>query len=76
MREIPGMTSITLNVNRERTNVILGREIKVLWGQAYITDYIGNVKYQISPLSFYSGQPGTDRKFIWTGFGVRRTSRK
>ena len=57
MREIPGMTSITLNVNRERTNVILGREIKVLWGQAYITDYIGNVKYQISPLSFYQVNP-------------------
>lgn len=55
--EIPGMTSITLNVNKERTNVILGREIKVLWGQEYITDYIGNVKYQISPLSFYQVNP-------------------
>lgn len=37
--------------------MILGREIKVLWGQAYITDYIGNVKYQISPLSFYQVNP-------------------
>ena len=55
--EIPGMTSITLNVNKERTNVILGREIKVLWEQEYITDYIGNVKYQISPLSFYQVNP-------------------
>ena len=55
--EIPGMTSITLNVNKERTNVILGREINVLWGQEYITDYIGNVKYQISPLSFYQVNP-------------------
>lgn len=57
LAEIPGMTSITLNVNKERTNVILGREIKVLWGQGYITDYIGNVKYQISPLSFYQVNP-------------------
>lgn len=57
LSEIPGMTSITLNVNKERTNVILGREIKVLWGQRYITDYIGNVKYQISPLSFYQVNP-------------------
>ena len=55
--DIPGMTSITLNVNRERTNVILGREIKLLWGQEYITDYIGDVKYQISPLSFYQVNP-------------------
>lgn len=54
---IPGMTSITLNVNKERTNVILGREIQVLWGQGHITDYIGNVKYQISPLSFYQVNP-------------------
>ena len=51
------MTSITLNVNREHTNVILGREVKVLWGQGYITDYIGNIRYQISPLSFYQVNP-------------------
>ena len=57
LAEIPGMTSITLNVNKERSNVILGREINVLWGQEYITDYIGNVKYQISPLSFYQVNP-------------------
>ncbi len=57
LRKIEGMTSITLNVNREQTNVILGREIKVLWGQSYITDKIGNVEYQISPLSFYQVNP-------------------
>ena len=57
LRKIDGMTSITLNVNRERTNVILGREIKLLWGPPYITDTIGNVKYQISPLSFYQVNP-------------------
>ena len=57
LAEIPGMTSITINVNTERTNVILGREILPVWGQTYITDYIGNVKYQISPLSFYQVNP-------------------
>ena len=57
LRKIPGMTSITMNVNRERTNVILGREVKLLWGRAYITDTIGNIKYQISPLSFYQVNP-------------------
>lgn len=55
--KIPGMTSITLNVNRERTNVILGSEVKLLWGQMYITDGIGDVSYQISPLSFYQVNP-------------------
>lgn len=55
--EIEGMTSITFSVNQENTNVIMGNEIHLLWGQAYITDYIGNVKYQISPLSFYQVNP-------------------
>jgi len=55
--EIPGMTSITLSINKENTNVIMGKEIKPLWGQGYITDYIGNVKYQISPLSFFQVNP-------------------
>ena len=55
--EISGMTSITISVNKAKTNVIMGNEIKLLWGQTYITDYIGNVKYQISPLSFYQVNP-------------------
>ena len=55
--KIPGMTSISLNVNKERTNVILGKEIINLYGPGYITDFIGNVKYRISPLSFYQVNP-------------------
>lgn len=57
LAKIEGMTSITFNINRENTNVIMGNEIRPLWGQEYITDYIGNVKYQISPLSFYQVNP-------------------
>lgn len=57
LTELEGMTSITLSVNRERTNVIMGKEIRCLWGQEFITDYIGTVKYQISPLSFYQVNP-------------------
>lgn len=57
LRELPGMTSITVNVNKTRSNVILGEEIRVLWGQAYITDKIGDISYQISPLSFYQVNP-------------------
>ncbi len=62
LRQISGMTSITLNVNRERTNVILGSEIRLLWGQPYITDQIGDVKYEISPLSFYQVNPKQTEK--------------
>ena len=57
LRTIRGMESITLNINREQTNVIMGREIKLLWGQPYIEDTIGNVRFRISPLSFYQVNP-------------------
>ena len=62
LTELEGMTSITLSVNRERTNVIMGKEIRCLWGQGYITDYIGTVKYRISPLSFYQVNPAQTEK--------------
>ena len=62
LTELEGMTSITLSANRERTNVIMGKEIRCLWGQGYITDYIGNVKYRISPLSFYQVNPAQTEK--------------
>ena len=60
--EIPGMTSITINVNKKRSNVILGKEICLLWGQEYITDRIGDISYQISPLSFYQVNPMQTQK--------------
>lgn len=54
---IDGMTSITLSPNTRQTNVIMGDSYQILWGQGYITDYIGNIRYQISPLSFYQVNP-------------------
>ena len=55
--EIPEMTSITINVNKKRNNVILGDQLRLLWGQSYITDSIGDISYQISPLSFFQVNP-------------------
>ena len=52
-----GMTSISYSINTDKTNVILGNKVVTLWGQDYITDYIGDVRYQISPLSFYQVNP-------------------
>ena len=60
--EIPGMTSITINVNKKHSNVILGEEIRLLWGQEYITDRIGDISYRISPLSFYQVNPMQTQK--------------
>ena len=51
------VTSISVSINREKTNVIMGSRIVNLYGPGYITDYIGNVKYRISPLSFYQVNP-------------------
>ncbi len=59
---IPGMTSIMLNSNLEKTNVIMGKDLKVLWGTEYIEDLIGDVRFRISPLSFYQVNPRQTQK--------------
>ena len=64
--EIPGMTSISVNINREQTNVILGSKVENLYGPGYINDYIGTVKYRISPLSFYQVNPVQTEKLYGT----------
>lgn len=66
LREIPGMTSISLNCNTKRNNVILGEEVFLLWGEEVISDFIGEVRYQISPLSFYQVNPVQTRKLYET----------
>lgn len=66
LKKLPGMTSIMLNVNVRKTNVILGEQVLRLWGKEYITDYIGEVKYQISPLSFYQVNPVQTKKLYET----------
>ncbi len=63
---IPGMTSLTLNVNQKNTNVILGDEIIPVRGQTYITDKIGDISYRISPLSFYQVNPVQTEKLYRT----------
>lgn len=63
---IPGMTSITVNVNMEKTNVIMGKEILPVWGQGYITDMIEDIRYRISPLSFYQVNPVQTEKLYKT----------
>ena len=57
LKEIEGMTSIIVNTNTDKTNKILGLHCETVWGQDYIEDYIGDIKYQIGPLSFYQVNP-------------------
>ncbi|OIJ14145.1 23S rRNA (uracil-5-)-methyltransferase RumA [Anaerobacillus arseniciselenatis] len=56
-KKLPNVTAIVQNVNTKRTNVIFGEETKVLWGEEYIYDTIGNVKFAISARSFYQVNP-------------------
>ncbi len=54
---LPGMTSVSININTTRGNVILGEETRVLSGQGFITDKIGDIRFRISPESFYQVNP-------------------
>lgn len=68
---IKGMTSVSVSINTERTNVIMGKEIYTLWGDPVISDTIHvrdmrkerypftgkELTFCISPLSFYQVNP-------------------
>ena len=54
---IPGFKTLVVNVNREKTNVILGKENRVIYGEGKINDYIGDLVFEISPLSFFQVNP-------------------
>ncbi|MGG4490901.1 23S rRNA (uracil(1939)-C(5))-methyltransferase RlmD [Metabacillus idriensis] len=55
--QFPAIKSIVQNVNPKRTNVIFGDKTTVLWGEEYIYDYIGDIKFAISARSFYQVNP-------------------
>ena len=55
--KIKGMTSIALNINKEKTNVILGDKVINLYGKGFITDVIDDLTFRISPLSFFQVNP-------------------
>lgn len=56
------LKSFCININKKATNVIMGTECKTIYGDLYIEDYIGNVKFRISPLSFYQVNPVQTKK--------------
>jgi 23S rRNA (uracil1939-C5)-methyltransferase len=55
--EILNIKSIIQNINKDKTNVILGNKSITLWGADTISDYIGEFKFNISPLSFFQVNP-------------------
>lgn len=73
---VKNMTSVSVNINTEKTNVILGKEVHTLWGKDTISDSIRvrdmaspdmkftgeELKFEISPLSFYQVNPAQTEK--------------
>ena len=80
LTDIPNMTSVSISINRERTNVIMGKEIHTLWGKDTISDTIHvrdmqktgypftghELTFAISPLSFYQVNPLQTRRLYET----------
>ena len=62
LKKVEGFTSLYISVNSRRTNVILGEDVRLRFGKAYIEDEIGGVRYQISPKSFYQVNPVQTQK--------------
>lgn len=56
-KNIKNLKSVVLNVNKSRSKLVMGRENIVNYGSGYITDYIGDKKFEISPLSFFQVNP-------------------
>ena len=54
---IPGFKTLVVNINREKTNVILGNENRIIYGDGKINDNIGDLVFEISPLSFFQVNP-------------------
>ena len=60
----PGICTVVLNVNPERTNVALGKRNVVLYGEGVITDILCGRRFEISPLSFYQvNSPATEQLY-------------
>lgn len=55
------ITSFSVNYNREKGNVILGKKTEILYGSQYIEDRIGDLRFFISPPSFYQVNPQQTR---------------
>ncbi|PTM56486.1 23S rRNA (uracil(1939)-C(5))-methyltransferase RlmD [Desmospora activa] len=54
---VPGLASVVQNIHMRRSNRVLGQENRVLWGQGWIEDAIGHVRFRISPHSFFQVNP-------------------
>lgn len=49
----PEITGIVLNLNPEKTNVILGKTTRTLWGEPNVIDTLCGLRFRLAPEAFY-----------------------
>ena len=57
INKFPMIETIVVNINTENTNVIMGKENRIIYGNGYIEDKLGDFRFKISPFSFYQVNP-------------------
>ena len=57
INKFPQIKTVVLNLNDKNTNVVLGKENIILYGDGYISDKLGEYTFKISPNSFYQVNP-------------------
>ena len=57
IKEFPKIKTIVINVNTEKTNVVLSRKNIIVYGDGTIIDRLGDYEFKISPNSFYQVNP-------------------
>ena len=74
--EFPELKTIVINSNMKNTNVILGKENRVIYGDGYITDKLGEYYFKISPFSFYQVNPVQAEKLYTIGVQAANISKE
>lgn len=75
-KRYPQVKSIILNVNSDRTNVILGSKFKTLYGQKVIIDSLGGLDFEIGASSFYQVNPVQTEKLYQTAINFANLTGK
>ncbi|WP_081668503.1 23S rRNA (uracil(1939)-C(5))-methyltransferase RlmD [Butyrivibrio sp. MC2013] len=73
---VKGMTSISVSINTDKTNVIMGSEIHTIWGEDAIKDTLRGIEFEISPLSFYQVNPAQTKKLYGQAIDYAKLSGK
>ena len=61
-KAVPGLVSVCLSINSKRTNVILGTDIRVIFGEGVMEDTLHSLRFEVSPLSFFQVNPEQTEK--------------